>query len=64
MRRREIKKVIFVPVTPGGTYLMHLEGDTEEEAIQKLLRDAAHMPYNGWLGFKKRGYTVSRLEEV
>lgn len=58
------KKVIFVPVTPAGTYVMHLQSDTEEEAIAKLLKDAAHMPYNGWKEFQDRGYTISRLEEV
>lgn len=58
------RKVIYVPVTPAGTYVMHLHSDTEDEAIAKLLKDAAHMPYKGWEGFQNRGYTISKLEEV
>jgi hypothetical protein len=58
------RKVIYVPVTPAGTYLMHLESGTEDEAINKLLNDAKHMPYDGWKGFQDRGYTISKLEEV
>ena len=51
-------KVKYVPVTPGGTVVMHLEADSEEQAIKNLLRDAAHMPYDGWEGFQQRGYTI------
>jgi hypothetical protein len=52
----------FVPVTPGGTIVMWLESDTEDEAWAKLLVDAAHMPYDGKKGFIARGYTVEELE--
>lgn len=61
MRKRE---VIYVPVTPGGSYCMHLESDTEQEAIDKLLEDAKHMPYGTWENFQKRGYTIAKLERV
>jgi hypothetical protein len=57
----------YVPVTPGGTVMMDLEAETEEEAIENLLRDASHMPYEGWdsstgIGFKQRGYTIECYE--
>lgn len=48
----------YVPVTPGGTPCAWLASATEAEAWKKLLEDAAHMPYRGIEGFKKRGYTV------
>ena len=51
----------YVPVTPGGTVVMWLEAATEDEAWNKLLIDAAHMPYNGKQGFINRGYTVEEL---
>lgn len=57
-------KVIYVPVTPAGSYLMHLESYTENGAIEKLLIDAKHMPYATWAGFKLRGYTISKLERI
>jgi len=61
-RRAVSKRVRFVPCTPGGSFLFYLESKTEEQAIKRLLRDAAHMPYVGWEGFKARGYTIARLE--
>lgn len=48
----------WVPVTPGGSILMHLESDTEQEAWDKLMKDAAHMPYPDQQAFEERGYTV------
>ena len=51
----------YVPVTPGGTVCMWLESSTEEEAWERLLKDAAHMPYDGKEGFIQRGYTVEEL---
>jgi hypothetical protein len=51
----------FVPMTPGGTALMHLASPTEKAAWLKLLRDAAHMPYKTQANFKKRGYTVEAI---
>ena len=48
----------WVPVTPGGSVLMHIEADTEDEAWSNLLQDAAHMPYKDKEGFIERGYTV------
>ena len=52
----------FVPITPGGTACTWLASDTEEEAWQKLLKDAAHMPYKNKVGFQNRGYTVEKME--
>jgi len=54
---------VYVPVTPGGTILFNLAAKTEQEAIDNLLADAAHMPYDGWdspdgYGFKQRGYEI------
>lgn len=51
----------FVPVTPAGTMLFHLESKTEDEAWKKLLKDAAHMPYVTKENFIKRGYTVEEI---
>lgn len=48
----------YVPVTPAGTPLFHLEADTKEQAVKNLLKDAAHMPYRGWNQFRKRGYRI------
>ena len=54
----------FIPVTPAGTPCMHLASDTEQEAIDALLEDAAHMPYDGWAGFQERGYTIEEWEDA
>ena len=48
----------YTPVTPAGTLCDWLESNTEKEAWEKLLKDAAHMPYQGKRGFIDRGYTV------
>ena len=57
-----IKQVRFVPVTPGGTPCDWIEAKSEDEAWEKLLKDAAHMPYKTKANFIKRGYTVERWE--
>lgn len=57
------KRGAFVPETPGGTPLLHLKAKTEERAWSNLLRDAAHMPYQGVQGFKQRGYKVLFWEQ-
>jgi hypothetical protein len=54
----------YVPFTPGGSCLMHLEAATEDEAWQNLLEDASHMPYQGKQGFYERGYRVERLNLI
>lgn len=51
----------YVPVTPGGTFLYHLQSSTEDEAWKKLLKDAAHMPYITKENFIKRGYSVEKI---
>ena len=51
-------KKTYIPITPGGTILGHLESDTEEEAWKALLNDAAHMPYKTKENFIKRGYEI------
>jgi hypothetical protein len=48
----------WFPVTPAGTVVTWLPGDTADEAWAKLLDDASHMPYKGRDGFAKRGYRV------
>lgn len=55
-------KVVYIPVTPGGTYCDWLASDTEQQAIKKLLKDASHMPYNGWPGFRARDYRIEKTE--
>ena len=47
----------YIPITPGGTPCTWLASDTEDQAWERLLKDAAHMPYKGKAGFIKRGYT-------
>jgi hypothetical protein len=54
----------WIPSTPAGTLLPWLEAPTEAKAWANLLKDAAHMPYRGIEGFKRRGYTVDFWEEV
>lgn len=54
----------FIPQTPGGTLVVGLAADTEEEAIRRLLIDAAHMPYGTWANFQKRGYTIENVPEI
>lgn len=53
----------YIPVTPAGSLLAHLEADTEDQAWKNLLEDAAHMPYRGKKGFHERGYTVMEMED-
>jgi hypothetical protein len=56
------RRFTYVPVTPAGSFLMHLRSDTRAEAIRKLLKDAQHMPYKTWENFQKRGYSIHKLE--
>lgn len=55
-----MRKVWF-PVTPAGTVITWLPAETAREAWDKLLVDAAHMPYKGREGFQERGYRVLYL---
>jgi hypothetical protein len=57
------EKKTYVPVSPGGYVLMHLEAKTEEQAIKNLLRYAAHMPYKTWDNFQRRGYYIGVAEK-
>ena len=54
----------FIPCTPGGTLVVGLAADTREEAIRRLLIDAAHMPYGTWKNFKRRGYTIEEVPQI
>ena len=54
----------YVPCTPGGTLCFWLASNTREQAIERLLKDAAHMPYGTWENFQKRGYTIEEMERV
>lgn len=54
-------KILFVPVTPGGTVCTWLAAESEQQAIDNLLKDAAHMPYKTWANFQKRGYTIEKV---
>lgn len=54
----------YIPCTPAGTLVIGLAADTREEAIRRLLIDAAHMPYGNWKGFKKRGYTIDYSPDI
>lgn len=54
----------FVPVTPGGTVCIWLQSNTEDEAWDALMKDAAHMPYPDKAAFIKRGYTIEQYKQV
>lgn len=54
-------KATYVPVTPEGTPCFDLESSTKDEAWEKLLHAAAHMPYKTKENFIKHGYTVEKL---
>lgn len=56
------KNKYYIPVTPAGTECYWLKSKTEQEAIDKLLKAAAHMPYDGWPGFYERGYRIEYME--
>lgn len=60
--RRKNKKW-YIPFTPAGSCLAHLKSNSEAKAWEKLLKDAAHMPYDGIEGFKQRGYTVEEFSD-
>lgn len=53
----------FVPFTPAGSMLAHLEADSEEQAWDNLMEDAAHMPYPDKDAFINRGYEVLDMGE-
>jgi hypothetical protein len=55
---------VWIPETPAGTVLDWLVAETEEQAWQNLLEDAADMPYNGVAGFRARGYQVFEYDVV
>lgn len=59
--KKQNGKMRFIPVTPAGSMLVNLASDTNKEAWDKLLEDAAHMPYEGRAGFQKRGYTIEKM---
>ena len=57
------KSVLFIPITPAGTPLLHIGAKTETKAWANLLREAAHMPYKTIENFKIRGYTMGRSKQ-
>jgi hypothetical protein len=44
--------------------LAHLAAPTKEEAIRRLMIEAAHMPYRTWADFEKRGYEIEEYPEI
>lgn len=54
----------FIPETPGGSLLIHLEAKTEGAAWDNLLREASHMPYQGIKGFYARGYRINEYNDI
>ena len=51
-------------MTPAGTLVVGLAADTRDEAIRRLLHDAAHMPYGTWENFQRRGYTIENVPQI
>lgn len=41
--------------------LAHLASRKKKDAIRRLMKDAAHMPYRTWEDFERRGYTVEEI---
>ena len=64
IRTEKAKAGVWAACTPGGTYLAETESDTQTGAWKKLLKAAAHMPYNGVEEFKQRGYTVDYWQKT
>ena len=52
----------YIPVTPGGTVLIHLESSSADVAWSKLLKDTRHMPYRNKAEMQKLGYEVWKSE--
>ena len=54
----------YVPFTPAGSQLAHLERDTEEAAWAALLADTQRfgMPYKSKADLVRRGYEVERYQ--
>ena len=48
----------YIPVTPAGSALVHLESETEAGAWENLLNEGSQMPYKTQAEFRRRGYTV------
>lgn len=44
--------------------LVNLAAPTKEEAIRRLMLEAAHMPYRTWKDFEKRGYEIEEFPEI
>lgn len=57
-------KHTYVPCTPAGSPLTHIEADTEEQAWKNLMQEASHMPYVTKKDFIKRGYTIEKWEDA
>lgn len=56
-------KPVYIPITPGGTPLLHLGAYTEDKAWENLMIEAAHMPYESKEAFIRRGYEVWEMQE-
>lgn len=54
----------FIPETPGGSILAHLVSKTEDEAWNKLMAEAAHLPLKDKNDFIRRGYRVVDWDEA
>ena len=60
---RSINMSLYVPVTPAGSLCMWLLSSSIDEAWEKLLEDAKHMPYKDKDAFIARRYNVVEVEE-
>lgn len=57
-----MSKTVYIPETPAGTVLVHLQANTEEKAWKNLMIDSAHMPYKTKENYIRRGYKVEEWE--
>ena len=58
-----MNKTTYIPITPGGSALMDLESNTEEEAWSKLLNKTAYMSYKDKQALIQRGYEIAETTE-
>lgn len=52
----------FVPFTPAGSMLAHIEGKTEEEAWKLLLAEVDPAFYPDRAALQRRGFTVEKID--
>lgn len=60
-KRRDKSNAYYFAFTPAGTLVQSTGALTRQGCIDKLLKEAAHMPYPNWEAFRERGYSVVQV---